>query len=250
MSFVFWCSLFEVFWAYIGYPVSLSFIKIIINKRIHTYDENKEYTPKISLIITAHNEEKRIQAKIRNTIQLDYPKDKFEIIVASDGSTDRTNNIVKGYNVKLLEISERSGKEKAQKRAIQEATGEILIFSDVSTILEPKGIKEIVKNFADPRVGCVSSEDRVISKNGEPSGEGAYVKYEMWLRRLESQVNSVVGLSGSFFAARREVCKDFSEKLPSDFRTLLNSIKLGMKGISEPDAIGYYQDVADESKEF
>jgi len=243
-----WISFLGLFWAYLGYPISLVIInKIKKNKRI--IFNNAEF-PKISFIITAHNEEKRIRNKLENTLKLNYPKEKMEIIVASDGSTDNTNEIVKDYNVKLLEISERSGKENAQKRAVQEATGEILVFSDVSTILEPKGIKEIVKNFADPRIGCVSSEDRVISKNGEPSGEGAYVKYEMWLRRLESQVNSVVGLSGSFFAARREVCKDFSEKLPSDFRTLLNSIRLGMKGISEPNAIGYYQDVADESKEF
>jgi len=133
---------------------------------------------------------------------------------------------------------------------VSRATGEVIVFSDVATSLDFMGLKEIVANFADPSVGCVSSVDRVIDRHGKPCGEGFYVTYEMWLRNLESQVNSLVGLSGSFFAARKEVCRDFSGDMQSDFRTVLNSMKLGLRGVSDPNAVGYYQDISDSKKEF
>ena len=130
----------------------------------------------------------------------------MQVLVASDGSTDATNAIVRSYadrGVELLDVVYRAGKENAQKEAVQYARGDVIVFSDVATILEPRGLLEIVANFADPSVGCVSSEDRLIGQDGKPSGEGFYVRYEMWLRRLESEVHSLVGLSGSFFAARK-----------------------------------------------
>jgi len=107
-----------------------------------------------------------------------------------------------------------------------------------------------VKKFEDLSIGCVSSEDKFIDKDGSISGEGFYVKYEMMLRRLESRVNSLVGLSGSFFAARRIVCKNWAIDLQSDFNTLLNAKRLGLKGVSDPQSIGYYYNIADERKEF
>ena len=190
---------------------------------------------------------------MENTIHLEYPRDRLQVLVASDGSADRTNGIVAGYGndgVELLAIAQRRGKENAQKEAVREARGDILVFSDVATRLDPDGLMQIVSNFADPSVGCVSSEDRLIGQDGKPGGEGLYVRYEMWLRRLESRVGSLVGLSGSFFAARKEVCADFSEEMQSDFRTLLNSVRLGLRGVIDPEAVGYYTDIADEKKEF
>ncbi|BHH86276.1 glycosyltransferase family 2 protein [Desulforhopalus sp. 52FAK] len=207
----------------------------------------------VTLIITAFNEEKRIHEKLENSLELEYSKDKLQILVASDGSNDATDQIVQSYadkGIELLKVVNRGGKENAQKEALDLARGDVIVFSDVATILDPHGLKEIVANFADPSVGCVSSEDRLIGQNGNPGGEGFYVRYEMWLRRLESEVNSLVGLSGSFFAARREVCQDFSGDVQSDFRTLLNSKKLGLRGVSDPRAIGYYLDIADETREF
>jgi len=246
---IFFVSLFLVFWAYFGYPFSLMVFRFVKRKRTR----RESITPSVSLIITAFNEEKRIQEKLENTLKLDYPNGKLQIIVASDGSKDRTNEIVQsfaGQGVELVEVKKRGGKENAQKEAVAFAEGEIVVFSDVATIIEPQGLREIVSNFADPSVGCVSSEDRLIGQDGKPSGEGFYVRYEMWLRRLESQVNSLVGLSGSFFAAKKEVCRDFSGDVQSDFRTLLSSIRLGLRGVSDPEAIGYYLDIADEKREF
>jgi glycosyltransferase involved in cell wall biosynthesis len=218
-------------------------------------NKNKKgkYLPDVTLIITAFNEEKRIKNKIENTIALNYPKNKLQVLIASDGSTDRTTQIASNYEkegFEVLSFSDRRGKEHAQKEAIQRARGEIIVFTDVATLLEPSGIDRMVSNFADPTVGCVSSEDRLIGKDGKPSGEGAYVRYEMWLRRMESRVNTVVGLSGSFFAARKEVCKDFSGDMQSDFRTLLTSVKMGLRGVSDPEALGFYQDLSDRTREF
>lgn len=249
-EFLFVGSLFLIFYSYIGYPLS-----VLLGIYLIGSNEVKQgpYMPKVTLIITAHNEERRIEEKLMNTILLEYPKEKLQTIVASDGSTDGTNDIVLRYekdSIDLLNIPWRHGKENAQRTALQRASGEVIVFSDVATMLDPDGLKQIVSNFTDPTVGCVSSEDRFLDKEGKPAGEGLYVRYEMWVRRIESRMNSLVGLSGSFFAARKEVCEDFSSDMQSDFRTLLNSVKLGLRGVTDAKAIGYYEDVADETREF
>jgi glycosyltransferase involved in cell wall biosynthesis len=249
MEFVFWGSVFLVFHAYFGYPLSLGVLSLVKNKKVRKAD----FLPRVTLIIAACNEEKRIREKLENTLELDYPRDLLRVIVASDGSTDNTNAIVKeytGHGIELLAIPERRGKENAQKEAVARADGDVIVFSDTSTLIQPDGLKKITANFADPSVGCVSSVDRVLGNNGKPCGEGFYVRYEMWLRRMESKVNSLVGLSGSFFAARKEVCRDFSGDMQSDFRTVLNSMKLGLRGVDDPEAVGFYPDIADNKKEF
>lgn len=249
MELIFAASIFWIFHAYFGYPLTLRLLSIRWRKTV----TKGSFQPPVSLIIAACNEERRIRDKIGNTIALDYPRERLQVIVASDGSTDGTDEIVRSYahkGIELLAFPERRGKESAQKDAVLHATGEVIVFSDVATRLDSHGLREIVANFADPTVGCVSSVDRVIGRDKTPCSEGFYVKYEMWLRDLESQVNSLVGLSGSFFAARKEVCSDFSGDTQSDFRTVLNSIRLGLRGISDPDAVGYYQDISDGKREF
>lgn len=238
-----------VAFAYFGYPASLFLLTLIRRLEVRRSD----FLPAVTYIVTVHNEERRINAKLLNTLELDYPRDRLEIVVASDGSTDKTNEIVKSHisdGVKLLEVSGRGGKENAQRCAVMSASGSILVFSDVATVMEANGLRRLTSNFADPTIGCVSSEDRVLGRDGKPSGEGLYIKYEMWLRSLESKVNSLVGLSGSLFAARKEVCQDFSSEMQSDFRTVLSSIKLGLRGISDPLAFGIYQDTADPKREW
>lgn len=246
MELIFAVSIFLIFHAYFGYPLTLRLIK-------RKPAIKAPFEPPATLIITACNEERRIRDKLENTLALDYPRERLQVLVASDGSTDGTNEIVRHYashGIKLLAFTERRGKENAQKDSVLHATGEVIIFSDVATRLDPGGLREIIANFADPSVGCVSSADRVIGRDGKPCGEGFYVRYEMWLRDLESRVNSLVGLSGSFFAARSVVCRDFSGDMQSDFRTVLNSMRLGMRGVSDRDAIGYYQDISDNKREF
>ncbi|MBJ6801437.1 glycosyltransferase family 2 protein [Geomonas propionica] len=241
--------IFLVFFAYFGYPLSLYLISRFKVREVR----RAPCTPRVTFIITAFNEEKRIRQKLENTLALTYAPELIQIIVASDGSTDRTNEIVREFaanGVRLLEVKDRGGKENAQKEAVAAADGDILVFSDVATVIDPESLHHMMANFADPCIGCVSSVDRVVGRDGKPCGEGAYVRYEMWLRDLEGRVNSLVGLSGSFFAARKEVCRDFSPDMQSDFRTLLNSMRFGLRGIGDNRVIGHYQDVADSNREF
>jgi cellulose synthase/poly-beta-1,6-N-acetylglucosamine synthase-like glycosyltransferase len=210
-------------------------------------------TPSVSFVIAARNEAPRIGEKLENALALDYPPGRLEIIVASDASDDGTDEIVRAYEpagVKLVRSPERRGKEHAQALAIGVSQGEILVFSDVATRLEVEGVRRIVESFADPEVGCVSSVDRVLDATGEPTGEGAYVRYEMLLRSLESRVGSVVGLSGSFFAARRVLCEPWPLDLPSDFTTLLRTVDRGMRGVLDRESVGTYSDLGDASAEY
>jgi len=151
--------------------------------------------------------------------------------------------------VRLVRTPERRGKEAAQQLAVQAASGDILIFSDVATALAPGGVASIVANFADATVGCASSIDRFVEDDGGQSGEGAYVRYEMFLRALETRVNTLVGLSGSFFAARRDVCRNWSPDRQSDFSTVLNAVDLGLRGVLDPHTAGYYRTIVDGRRE-
>lgn len=248
MTALFWLSLMAIVYTYFGYPAILFGLS---RSRRRKVQRDSGYRPMVSFIVTVHNEEKRIKDKIANTLALDYPPENFEIIFASDASTDATDDIVSGHKeLKLVRPDQRKGKEYAQKCAIDQSTGEILVFSDVATILEEDAIRTIVANFADESVGCVSSVDRFIEEDGSLSGEGAYVRYEMFLRKLESDVNTLVGLSGSFFAARRSVCRQWAIDLQSDFNTVLNSIRLNLRGILDLNTPGFYKNIADEKKEF
>lgn len=207
----------------------------------------------ITMIITAYNEKLRIRDKLENALEIDFPKDRLEILVASDCSDDGTDDIVREYadrGVRLVRAEERLGKENAQWAGIQQAKGDIIVFSDVATQIPPDALQKLIAYFDDPSVGAVSSEDRFISQDGGVAGEGAYVKYEMWLRRQESALAGLVGLSGSFFAARKEVCQQWDIHSPSDFNTALNSARLGLRAVTAPDVLGFYQDLKDPSKEY
>ena len=249
MTALFWGSIIGVVYAYFGYPFIL-YLLSLLNSREVLCDEG--FCPMVTLIVTVHNEERRLERKIRNTLEIDYPTGLLEIIFSSDASTDATDEIISRYShegIRLVRSTSRGGKELAQKCAIKQSGGNILVFSDVATMLDKNAIRTIVANFADESVGCVSSEDRVVDEHGNVSGEGAYVRYEMWLRAMETKVNSVVGLSGSFFAARKAICNAWPTDIPSDFNTLLNSIRAGLRGISDPKSIGIYNTVKDDRRE-
>ncbi|MGE3509282.1 MAG: glycosyltransferase family 2 protein [Vicinamibacterales bacterium] len=249
MALVFWGSVVFVVYAYVGYAACLVLLSKVRRRDVVKAD----ITPRVTFIVAAHNEARRIEPKIANSLALDYPADRFEFLVASDCSSDATDDIVRQYadrGVRLIRAPERKGKENAQRLAIEAASGDVLVFSDVATMLDPEAIRHIVRNFADPSVGCVSSVDRMINADGQPVGEGAYVRYEMALRGLETQVNSLVGLSGSFFAARRAICTPWRTDIPSDFTTVLNAVRHGLRGVSDQDSVGYYKDLADPAREY
>jgi len=246
-SVAFWCSVALVFYAYAGYAGALWVLAWFRDRTVR----RAQITPRVSFIIAAYNEERRLGEKIANTLCQVYPASRLEIIVASDGSTDATDAIARasGDRVRLVRTPERLGKEAAQQMAVEAASGEILIFSDVATALAPDGVSSIVANFADPTVGCASSIDRFVDADGGASGEGAYVRYEMFLRALETRVNTVVGLSGSFFAVRRAVCRNWAADRQSDFSTLLNAVDLGLRGVLDSRTAGYYRSIVDRRRE-
>ena len=247
-EFFFWLLLLLAIYSYFLYPLVLS-VRVSLAAR-HEAPVAREL-PSLSLIVTAYNEQVRIREKIENSLAIDYPQ--LEIIIASDCSTDDTENIVAEYSgrgVKLVRADQRLGKENAQRCAIEQAGGDIVVFSDVATQIPTDALRQLAAYFADPKIGAVSSEDRFISHNGAIAGEGAYVRYEMWLRRMESELAGLVGLSGSFFAARKTICAAWDIQCPSDFNTALNCARAGFRAVTAPDVLGYYKDLADPRKEY
>jgi glycosyltransferase involved in cell wall biosynthesis len=249
---LFWISLLGSGYSYFIYPFILLLFQshdyIDYSKRNETKKK-----PTITIIITAYNEAAQIENKIKNTLEANYDPKLLEILIASDGSTDATNDIVESYKehgVTLVSVPDRKGKENAQLHAIQQAKGEILVFSDVATQVEPTSLNRIAHVFQNPIIGAISSEDRFLNSDGEVAGEGAYVKYEMWLRKLESSANSLVGLSGSFFSCRSTICKNWNISIPSDFNTAINCVQQGYVAITDPKLLGYYPNIKDETKEY
>lgn len=251
---LFWILAVCAVYSYFLYPLALIALRAITRpEAIAPPGSHTGEPPFLSLIVTVYNEKHRIEQKIQNVLTLDYPADRLELIVASDCSDDGTDELVKTYaeqGIRLVRAEQRLGKENAQLAAIQAAKGEVLVFSDVATQMDPEALQNLSLYFADARVGAVSSEDRFISKDGKVAGEGAYVKYEMWLRQQESQLGGLVGLSGSFFAARAEVCEQWDIHSPSDFNTALNCARLGLRSVTAPNVLGYYEDLKDASREY
>ncbi len=246
---IFWVSFFLIFWTYFGYLITLKTVSLFYSKEV----KKQEYFPDVSLVITVYNEEERIGEKIENSLALNYHKDKLEIIVVSDGSTDKTIDIVKSYQdkgVKLLALLARNGKHYSQGKGIEMAKSEIIILTDATTFLREDAVEKIVRNFNDKNIGCVSGLDEIQNVDSNIQGEGAYVKYEMKLRALESDVNSLVGVSGSFFAVRKHLCQNWIDNLSSDFYMPIIAHMNGYRTVLEKEAIGYYEVLNEQQKEF
>lgn len=243
-------SLFSILYAYFGYPLVLLYYKGSSRR------ENKEgERPKsISLIIAARQEGERIGEKLEQCVALRLPGEdiKFEIIVADDASDDATGEIVERYKSKGVihaRLDSRGGKEVAQKHAVGLSSGEIIIFTDTKVALSEDILERALEYFSDSSIGAVSSVDRVLDENGE-SGEGLYVKYEMMVRELESEIHSLVGLSGSCFIVRREIALNLRPDLPSDFYSATEAVRLGFRAVLAKDIVGTYKAVVDTGKEF
>jgi cellulose synthase/poly-beta-1,6-N-acetylglucosamine synthase-like glycosyltransferase len=233
-----------VAFAYLGYPLLLWLLARLSPRAVRAGDAR----PALSVIIAVHNGEAVLRAKLEATLALAYPGP-VEVIVASDGSTDGTVAIAESLahrGVRLVCNPERRGKEAAQAAAIEQARGEILVFTDVTAQLDPDALREIVRPFADSSIGCVSSED-VVETDG---GEGGYVRLEMALRRLESRATTLIGLSGSCFAVRRSLCAPWPSDLASDFRMALEAARRGMRAVSEPRARARFAAIRDPAQEW
>lgn len=235
---LFWLSALAVTWTYLGYPL---FIRWLARRRPRPHLQ-APLEPTVTFIIPALNEEAVIAAKLENLLSLDYPPALREIIVIADGSTDRTVELVQAYaerGIQLLFQPERRGKIAAMNRAVPTAQGEILIFSDANTFMEPGSVRALVRNFADPQVACVSGEKRIRpAAQLQAEGESAYWRYESALKRADSQVSTAIGALGEFFAIRRTLYRPLAEdSIIEDFVLSMQLVMEGWRVVYEPAAI-------------
>jgi cellulose synthase/poly-beta-1,6-N-acetylglucosamine synthase-like glycosyltransferase len=219
-----------------GYPLLLVLAGPLMRRRRHIDDAE----PSVSLIIAAFNEEACIARKLENALALDYPRDRLEIIVASDGSTDRTDAIVESFRDRgvILRPFKRVGKTGIQNQAVKTATGEIVVFSDANGLYRLDAIRKLVRNFADPTVACACGQ-LVYTADRQTAGdcERSYWHYEKFMKRRESDLSSLVGANGSIYAVRRVDYVEIDNDLISDLVEPLALVKLGKRVVYEPEAI-------------
>lgn len=225
-------------WVFIAYPLLL----LTLNKMLKVHAVQRPNTePTVSLIIAAYNEERVIGRKIENTLKLDYPKEKLEVIVFSDASSDRTDEIVKSYEmkgVKLVRIEGRKGKVFCKNEVAKMANGEILVFSDANSMYEPSAIKELVKHFSDPAVGCVGGELRYKYEE-QVMGEGLYWRYEQWIKRMEGNLGNLTTVNGAIYAIKKDVFEPLPVDVPDDFGITILVRAKGFKVVHEPNAVAW-----------
>ena len=235
---IFWISVAALFYTYIGYPLFVYVVSRLFPKPINRAD----FAPFVTVLITAYNEERDIFAKLENTLQIDYPKEKLEILVASDCSNDRTDEIVKEFapkNVQLYRQTERLGKTMAQNAAVEKAAGEIILFSDATTMYERDVLNAMLPNFADKTVGCVAGKLIYVDDSHSPVGKGAksYWNYETFLKEVESRACSLIGASGCLYAVRKSAYKPMYAEACSDFLICTILYRQGLRSVYEPNAV-------------
>ena len=242
LKITFWILLFIVFYAYIGYGILL-FILVRI-KRIFSSKKvagDKNYEPDVTLFIAAYNEKDFVEAKVKNSLSLDYPHAKLHQVWVTDGSDDGTPDVLKKFDgIEVYHLPQRSGKIGAMNRGMQFVKTPIVVFCDANTMLGRESIRRIVRLFSDPKVGCVSGEKRIFSKEKDSAagaGEGLYWKYESTLKKWDAELYSVVGAAGELFAIRTELYQEVErDTLLDDF---IISLRVAQKGYTiqyDPEA--------------
>lgn len=231
MEFIFYLSVFILFYSYLGYGLIIFVLVRVKNWLSPGSSTLIAETPGVSLIIAAYNEAEILTEKISNCLSLTYPADRFEVIFVLDGSTDQSAEIMLDYpQIRTLYEPARSGKTAALNRAAAVAANEILIFSDANTMLNREAIREISRCYADPRVGGVAGEKKVMKAgfNEADEGEGLYWRYESILKKLDSALYTVVGAAGELFSIRRQLFTSLDERIILDDFVL--SMRITMKG--------------------
>ena len=237
---LFWCAVSFILYTYIGYPIIIT----LLSKLIKVPQYSLQQLPNVSLLIPAYNEENVIGRKIQNSLDLDYPKDKLQILVAADGSNDRTPNIVRSYEnngIRLNYVPERGGKMAAINRAVPECTGDIIIFSDANNLYAEDAILKLIQPFADPIVGATSGSKRIIEDERDlSSAEGLYWQYESIIKKSETLLGSTVSAVGEILAIRKTLFVSAPNNIINDDRYLvLNMLKRGYDVIYIPEAKSY-----------
>src|SRR3954454_13137422 len=198
-----------LFYVYLGYPLLLGVVALFRKRRV--YEPSDHCCPHLTVLVAAYNEERHIQRKIEQTLLLEYPADLLEVLVVSDGSTDRTDEIVKSFadpRVRLLRVEGRRGKTHAQNQGVGCCRGEVIVFSDATAIYHPKALLYLASNYQDPRVGAVSGRYDYFDPEGDsPTGLGsiAFWNYENVIKTLQSRIATLTGCSGCIYSVRNSV---------------------------------------------
>jgi cellulose synthase/poly-beta-1,6-N-acetylglucosamine synthase-like glycosyltransferase len=252
----FWVLLFIVFYAYLGYGILLYFlvkIKRIVCRKKKEINDN--YEPEVTLFVAAYNEKDYVDAKIKNSFEMLYPKEKIKQVWVTDGSNDGTPDILRKYKDQGVEVyheDARGGKIGAMNRGVKFVKSPIVIFSDGNTMLGKESVQRIVDMFKDPKVGCVSGEKRIFSKDSDSAvgSEGIYWKYESTLKKWDAELYSVVGAAGELFAVRTELFQEVEkDTLLDDF---IVSLRIAMQGYTiqyDPEAYAIESASADVKEE-
>ncbi len=235
---IFWLSAGMLFYVYVGYPLLVFAVSRLFPKQTN----RAAFEPHVSVIIAAYIEELDICAKLENTLLIDYPPEKLEIIVASDCSSDKTDEIVgefAGRGVKLYRQAERRGKTSVQNMAVERAKGEIILFSDATTLYETDVLCAMLPNFADKTIGCVAGKLIYVDETGSSVGKGArsYWNYETFLKESESRACSLIGTSGCLYSVRKAAYQPMYPEACSDFLIATLVYKQGLRTIYEPLAV-------------
>lgn len=250
----FWVCFGLVTYIYVGYFTGVLLLAPIMRRDVIKAD----VTPNISVVISAFNEEREIERTVVNKLSQNYPSERLEVIVVSDGSTDRTDEIVRGLvdrsegRLKLLRQEPRQGKTQALNMAIEHASAEIVVFADANSIYSPGAIRSLVRSFADPSVGYVTGQIVYTNPTGSGvgAGTGSYMSYENTLRKYETKLGSIVGVDGGIDAIRRAIYVPMrADQLP-DFVLPLSVVEQGKRVVYEPDAVVYEPALSDAVNEF
>ena len=246
LEIIFWITLAIVFYTYFGYAMllyALLFFKRIFGTEIKLKKPENDQWPEVSLLIAAYNEKDWIVEKVKNCLELDYPKDKLNIIFVTDGSDDGTPLILQKYHdqgINVLHQPQRAGKIAAINRAMKYVKNPVCVFTDANTLLNKESIKEIVKHYQDDKVGALAGEKRIARQKNEKAataGEGIYWKYESFLKKSDSEFYSVVGAAGELFSVRTELFQEVeSDTLLDDFIISLRIAAQGYTVKYEPNA--------------
>lgn len=251
MTLLFWFLLALVLYVYAGYPLLLLLVRALARGRAPA---RADIEPPVTLVISAFNEEAVIGEKIENCLALDYPRDRLQVIVVSDASDDRTDEVVARYaahGVDLLRMPQRGGKTVGLNAAVERARGEVVVFSDANALYGRDVIRKLVRNFADARVGAAIGQSTYVDPEvGSERSEGLYWRYESAIKKLESAVGSVVGGDGAIYAIRRELYRPMRADALSDFVNPLQIVKAGYRCIYEHEARSYERAADDFAKEF
>ncbi len=254
---LFWLSLTLVFYTYFGYAILLFAtvrIKRLLTRKASPTLPEESRLPDVTLLICAYNEEDVVEMKMENIRNTDYPKDRLHVVWATDGSTDRTNELLGNYpEVRIMFKPERRGKTAAMNRAMTGIDTDIIIMTDANTITNPGAIKEIVRLFQDPSVGCVAGEKRVkarVEGLTASEGEGLYWKYESTLKKWDYELYSAMGAAGELCAIRKSSFTEIPEDtLLDDFILSMNIVGDGLRIAYAPEAYAMEYGSADMAEE-